>query len=79
MKALTYVVLGDVKKNPGDTVTKAELKAAGQTEDDVKHLIKMGALSEDDKADINEAHKTVEPPEGVKTVTDGGSGADSVK
>lgn len=73
MKALTYVVLGDVRKSPGDKVTKTELKAAGQTEDDVKHLIKTGALSEDDKADVDEAHKIVESPEGVITAKDGGT------
>jgi chitodextrinase len=72
MKALTYVQLGEVRKNPGDKVTKTELKEAGQTDEDVKHLIKTGVLSEDDKAEVHESHKEVEV-EGTVTDADGGT------
>jgi hypothetical protein len=73
MKALTYVQLGEVRKNPGDKVTKTELKEAGQGEEEIKHLIKTGVLSEDDKAEINEAHREVElPVEGI-SAKDGGT------
>lgn len=32
---------------PGDTITKAEFDAAGQTEDDIKSLVAEGAIEED--------------------------------
>ena len=35
-----------IRKEPGDTITKQELEDAGQTEDDVKRLLKEKAMEE---------------------------------
>jgi urease beta subunit len=38
---------GDVvRKEPGDTITKKEMEAAGQTDEDIKKLIEDGAIKE---------------------------------
>lgn len=60
-KALTYLHLPeiDARKQPGDKVTKKELEAAGQTDDDIKALLKDGALSEDMDAEIDPSHAPV--------------------
>lgn len=76
-KALTYLMLGDVKKAPGDPVTDAELKDAGQSEN-VEQLMADGALGKPDD-EINEAHVAVAPEESAEsdqnvTTEDGGSG-----
>lgn len=35
-----------VRKEPGDTITKAEFKEHGQSDDDIKSLIKSKAIEE---------------------------------
>jgi hypothetical protein len=34
------------RKEPGDTITKAEFQAHGQTDDDIKSLVKSKAIRE---------------------------------
>lgn len=42
------VPVGEIlRKNPGDKITKAEMDEHGQTEDDIKALIKDGAIEEE--------------------------------
>lgn len=36
-----------IRKEPGDTITKKEMDDAGQTDDDIKSLIKSKAIEED--------------------------------
>jgi hypothetical protein len=71
-KALTYVNLPpDNRKVPGDTITERELKDAGQTEDDIKTLVKAKAIG-NMGAELDEAHAPVEIPGvegGINVVT----------
>jgi hypothetical protein len=36
-----------IRKEPGDKITRAELKAHGQSDEDIEKLIKAGALEEE--------------------------------
>ena len=58
-KALTFLMVGDEKKSPGDSVSLAELEAAGQTPENVKQLLESGALGGQDD-EIDPAHQPVE-------------------
>jgi hypothetical protein len=73
MKALTFIVLGEERFAPGDSITKTQLKDAGQTDEQVQQLIADGALGEDSD-ELHPDHQPVETPEGTITATDGGSG-----
>lgn len=59
-KALTYLVLGDVRKSPGDSISDKELKDAGQEEDNIQALIDSGALGDKD-AEIHPDHVMADP------------------
>lgn len=74
-KALTYVVLGDVRKAPGDSITDKELKDAGQEDEEIRNLISSGAIGDKD-ADIHKDHVTedVESSEGNVNASDAGGG-----
>lgn len=56
-KALTYVMIDEDKKAPGDPITQAEIDDAGQSEN-VQELITTGAIGSPDD-EINEAHAEV--------------------
>lgn len=58
-KALTFLMVGEEKKSPGDPISEADLKAAGQTPENIKQLVADGALGSPDD-EINEAHAPVE-------------------
>ena len=77
-KCLTYVMVGEEKKAPGDSVTKAEFVAAGQTTDDIAILLKTGAISEDADAPIHKDHGPVPAATGEHVIqtSDGGAGVD---
>ena len=59
-KALTYLMVGDEKVAPGDTVTRADLEAAGQTAENIDQLLESGAISDDMQADVLEEHREIE-------------------
>lgn len=40
---------GSTRKEPGDTITEAEFKKAGQDEDAIKALVKDGAIEKGEK------------------------------
>jgi len=63
MKALAVLHLPviDVRKEPGDEVTEEELKAAGQTEEDIQRLRDSGGLGDDDD-DLHPDYAPVELP-----------------
>lgn len=61
-KALTYVMVGDDKIAPGDSVSHNDLLAAGQSDEDVTQLLKSGVISEDQDAEIHEAHREAARP-----------------
>ena len=77
-KALTFLMVGETRKSPGDAVSEEELEAVGQTKESIQELIDGGALSEDMDAPVNEAHAIPESAEveaeGVIRSGDGGSG-----
>ena len=62
-KALTYINLPpDNRKAPGDRISEAELKEAGQTEENVEQLLKGKAMSKDMEAKIDKAHDPIVIP-----------------
>lgn len=54
-KALTHLNLPfiEVRKAPGATITKQELKDAKQTDEDIQELLKYGSISEDMEAPLH--------------------------
>jgi hypothetical protein len=72
MKALTFIMLGDKRFAPGDEVTDADLEEAGQTAEQIKELVDAGSLGDAD-AELHEAHRPVEAPEGTIAASDEGS------
>jgi hypothetical protein len=58
----------EVRKNPGDTVTDSLFEKAGQSKGQVKSLEKYGVISSDMNAEIDPAHRPVEP--GASSVSD---------
>lgn len=59
MKALTHINLPpNNRKKPGETITQKELNDAGQTDEDVKKLMKDGAIGQDGDA-IHSAHDPI--------------------
>jgi hypothetical protein len=62
-KSLTYVNLpgagedgDDLRKSPGERITKAEMSAANQTDEDIAALVESGAISEDMSEPIHWDH-----------------------
>lgn len=48
-----------IRKEPGSTITKAEMSKAGQTDEDIKNMTKAGSISEDMDAELHPAHRPV--------------------
>lgn len=48
-----------IRKEPGSTITKAEMKSAGQTDEDIKNMTDAGSISEDMDAELHPAHRPV--------------------
>jgi hypothetical protein len=74
MKALTYIVLGDKRYEPGDSITRTDLKNAGQTEEQIRELVDGGALGEESD-ELHPDHMPIEVPQMI-TANDGGSGGE---
>jgi hypothetical protein len=73
MKALTYIMLGDTRYAPGEEVSREDLEAAGQTEEQIKELVDGGSLGETDTP-LHPDHVPAEAPEGTIAASDGGGG-----
>lgn len=61
-KALTHILLPgtEVRKAPGETITKQEMKDAGQTDENIQQLLESGTISEDMSVDVHPDHAPVE-------------------
>jgi hypothetical protein len=48
-----------IRKEPGETITKAEWKEAGQSDEDVSELLASGSISTDADAELHPNHRPV--------------------
>jgi hypothetical protein len=82
-KALTYLMVGDTRYSPGDSIKKSDLSDAGQTSENIKELLDGGAISENMDAEIHPDHKFEQEllaPEGTDNhviASDAGNGGDN--